>query len=132
MVEMLFVLIIIGILSTLALPQMLRSVTKKYQREAKDCLTQVYQKEHQYFDTTGVFLLPGGVASASNTQALASLGLYLTSETKHSYRVIAGDETGPGGFTVVAEAEILPTGRPDWIEINSLGMLVVVLDASDN
>lgn len=90
LIELLVVIIIIGILSTIALPSFLRMINLGQEVEAKNFLSYIAKLQHQYHTEQGKF--------SSSTE---SLGSSLPNETEnYSYFVFADNNNLKGAIHI--------------------------------
>ncbi len=127
LVEVMIVVVIIGILVGLAVPNFTRSTVKAKQTEAKLILKQIYTMQQTYREEYDTFWVPseGQTASAENPDAFSELGIELMSEARYTYSIIATDMT----FTAIATANNLDTDETEdkW-QIDQDGTLLALVD----
>jgi type II secretory pathway pseudopilin PulG len=94
----------IGILAAILLPQFMQQSTNSKQSEARLILKQIYTNEQAYRQKGVVnsYFIPGGVADSSNRFALNEIWIELPPGAKYSYRISGGTNT----FTATAKANI--------------------------
>ena len=128
LIELLIVLVIIGILAGLAIPQYMSYTTKAKQVEAKELLHQIYLLERAYFHNNDQYWIPGpGVtANRSNPYAFDSLGVEIMKSARYTY-VIAGDQNH---FTATATTNLDDDPALDIWQIDETGELRVISDDS--
>lgn len=125
--ELLIVLVIIGILAGLAIPQYMSSTVKAKQTEAKELLHQIYLMERSYFENHDQYWIPApGVAAAKDNQfAFDSLGVEVMKSARYTY-TITGDQDH---FVAAAVAERLDDDPAiDKWQIDETGELRVIMD----
>ena len=97
LLELLIVVIIVGILAGVALPQFSNMTRRARQSEAQNMLGSILTAEALYYNENGVF---------TNTMARLLVDLPAESANEHwNYAVTAGDNTvGPVGVTATGDA----------------------------
>jgi prepilin-type N-terminal cleavage/methylation domain-containing protein len=127
LLELLIVLVIIGILAGLAIPQYMSSTTKAKQTEAKELLHQIYLMERSYQQNHDQYWIPvaGLAANKDNPYAFDTLGVEIMKSARYTY-TINGDQDH---FTATATAERLDDDPAiDQWQIDQTGELKVIID----
>lgn len=128
LIELLIVLVIIGILAGLAIPQYMSYTTKAKQVEAKELLHQIYLLERAYYHNNDQYWIPGSgvAANRSNPYAFDSIGVEIMKSARYTY-VITGDENH---FTATATANLDDDPAIDQWQIDETGELRAISDDS--
>ena len=134
LIELMIVVVIIGVLASLALPRFMRTTTKSKQSEAKGILKQIYTMEQTYRVENDVYFVTGSAASATNPFAFADLGLgvEIMTSAKYTYTLTSTDN-GVNNFTCTATSSILDDDvfLDSWT-IDQSGVLQAVSDDALN
>jgi prepilin-type N-terminal cleavage/methylation domain-containing protein len=93
LLELLIVLVIIGILAGIAIPQYMSSTVRAKQTEAKELLHQIYMLERSHFQNNDSYWIPAAstVADKSNSFAFDTIGVEIMKSARYSY-TITGDQ----------------------------------------
>lgn len=127
LIELMIVVVIIGILAALAIPQFMRAGAKAKQSEAKEVLKQIYTMQRAYFIEYESYCLNGVVADATNQTAYALLAVSIMPSARYSYTMTV---IGQSQFTCTARANLDDDVAIDTWTIDHNGNLVNVLDDS--
>ena len=109
LIELLIAVIIVGILSTLALPQFQRAMERARQAEARDMLGHIYQAEKLYFAETNTYI---NITPTANP-TMAAVPPDAAPDTFFTYAVTGATATA---FTATATRKIQgnPGRAPSW------------------
>ena len=100
LMELLIVVIIVGILSTLALPQFPRAMERARQAEARAMLGQIYQAERIYYAEKDFYV----TATPANNPTVASIPADTSPDNYFKYAVAVPE--GGATFTATATRKI--------------------------
>lgn len=104
LIELMIVVTIIGILTTLAIPRFMQSTTKTKQSEVKMVLKQIYVNQRTYRQQSfnNVYFATGAVASGANPTAFNQIWVEIQPGAKYQYTmVVAGNN-----FVITGEGNI--------------------------
>jgi len=125
--ELMIVVVIIGILAALAIPQFMRAGAKSKQSEAKEVLKQIYTMQRAYFIEYDSYCLNGVVADATNQTAFAILAVEIMPTARYTYTMTV---IGQNQFTCTARANLDDDATIDTWTIDNNGNLVNNIDDS--
>ena len=129
LIELMIVVVIIGILASMAIPRFMAVSTKNKQSEAKLILKQIYTNQRTYRQQGTGYYIPAGPASAAAPNALMLIWVEIPSSSMYVYTINATANT----FTATATSDLLdddPT--QDIWQIDNLGELVCLSDDSQS
>ncbi len=134
LVELMIVVVIIGILASLAIPRFMRATTKAKQSEAKGILKQIYTLQMAYRVDHDQYFITAASADSANPNTFADLGLgvEVMVVAKYIYTITSTD-AGLSNFTATANATGLDDdATPDTWTINQTGAIAVTSDDALN
>ena len=130
LIELMIVVVIIGILASLALPYFMGAAARSKQAEAKTILKQVHVQQMAYYQEYEVYWLTGATMNNANPTAFARLFIDQTSPVRYSYTITSAS-AGTSDFLVtatVAAPGLDDDPAPDVWTIDDAGVLVNVSD----
>jgi prepilin-type N-terminal cleavage/methylation domain-containing protein len=88
LIELMIVVVIIGILASLAIPRFMRAGTRAKQSEAKKILKQLYVNQRAYFQENGAYWDPAGASlSIATPKAYAPILAELMPPARYVYTI---------------------------------------------
>jgi prepilin-type N-terminal cleavage/methylation domain-containing protein len=124
LIELMIVVVIIGILATMAMPRFMRIAAKAKQSEAKQLLKQIYTMQEAYFGMHEHYCLDGIVAASATPFAFAQIHVDVMLPARYSYTMAATQST----FTCTATGNIDTDGTIDTWTIDDQGNLINTID----
>lgn len=95
------VVVIIGILASIAIPRFMTVAAKSKQTEAQQILKQIYVNQRSYYQESGAYWDPGGVIlTPANPNAYRPILVELMLPARYSYSIVVNG----GGFVATATA----------------------------
>ena len=114
LIELLIVIIIIGILATIAMPQLAKMVERARLAEAMTNLSSIYTAEQAYYFDNDQY-----ITCANNAAINTSLGVDVTRSKYFSYCTLAtGGTTNPNGFCAAIRLAGVYTGNFVQVRFN--------------
>lgn len=129
LIELMIVVVIIGLLASLAIPRFMSATTREKQNEVKMILKQMYVNQRAYRQANNSYWGDGMTAdsAAANRQNFAPLTIDIMATSKYSYAISATQNT----FLVTGTATGLDDDpAPDVWTIDNNGVLTMVSDDS--
>lgn len=126
LIELMIVIVIIGILATIAIPRFMKVSVKTKQAEAQAILKQIYVSQHAYRQqsATNAYFNPGAVASAANPNVLHPIWVDIMSSARYAYTVNANGTS----FTATATANLDDDATVDTWTMDQDGNLSNTID----
>lgn len=126
LIELMIVVVIIGILASMALPRFMKAGVRSKQSEAKLILKQVYVMEQTYRQEYESYWGNGAVASKGATTGFARILPEIALTARYTYTLLVPDANH---FTCTAQADSLDDDTaPDIWTINETGSLTCISD----
>ena len=134
LIELMIVVVIIGILASLAIPRFMAASSKSKQTEAKGVLKQIHLLQAAYRQEYDKYWIVGGAMNAANPSTFNRLGLDLAQPARYSYTLTSADA---GVSTYLATATVAAPGldddpTPDIWTIDQSGLMQSVSDDATN
>ncbi len=130
LIELMIVVVIIGILASLALPYFMSASARAKQSEAKTILKQVHVQQMAYFQEYEIYWITGAAMDDANPAAFARLFIDQTSPVRYTY-TISSTTAGTSDFLVtatIAAPGLDDDAAPDTWTIDQEGALQATSD----
>lgn len=128
LIELMIVVVIIGILASMAIPRFMAVSTRNKQSEAKLILKQIYTNQRTYRQQGTGYFIPTGPASAATPNVLMSIWVEIPTSSMYVYTINATANT----FTATATSNLDDDATEDIWQIDNLGELVCISDDSQS
>ena len=125
LIELFIVVVIIGILASMAIPRFMKTTAKNKQAEAENILKQIYVHQRVYRQEYNTYAGNGQSASAGGNFAI--LGIELMASARYTYVIIA-DSTS---FSVTATANLDDDATIDTWTIDETGNLQCTMNDAE-
>lgn len=130
LIELMIVVVIIGILASLALPYFMGASARAKQSEAKTILKQVHVQQMAYFQEYEIYWVTAAAMNDANPAAFARLFIDQTSPVRYTYTITSAT-AGTRDFLVTATIGapgLDDDAAPDTWTIDERGALQAVSD----
>lgn len=122
LIELMIVVVIIGILASLAIPRFMQASVKTKQSEAKQMLKQIYTMQHSFrMGAVPATYGDNGLTIAAFTGGqFPQIGVEVQATARYTYAIVATATT----FTATATADLDDDATVDTWTIDQLGTLL--------
>lgn len=122
LIELMIVVVIIGILASLAIPRFMEATNKSKQSEVKLILKQIYVNERTFRQASlaNTYYQPPGIASSASPQAFSQLWVEIMNDCRYSFSIVATNNT----FLCTATANLDDDADIDTWTIDHNGILL--------
>jgi len=126
LIELMIVVVIIGVLASMAIPRFMRATSKAKMSEARQLLKQIYTMQHAYRLENDTYTCNGLTASSAAQNAFNPIGVEIGASARYSYAMTADAVS----FTCVATANLDDDVINDVWQIDQNGTLTHTTDDS--
>jgi len=126
LIELMIVIVIIGILASLAIPRFVANIHRSKQTEAQLILKQIFTNQMAQIGEHNTFGANGLSASAADPNGLIGIGIQITDGAVYTYTIAVTN--GGRDFTATAAGNIDPDATLDTWTIDQDGVITHTID----
>lgn len=126
LIELMIVVVIIGILASLAIPRFMQATVKTKQSEAKQMLKQIYTMQHSYrMGSVPQSYGDNGLSIAAGAGGMfPQIGVEIQATARYTYSIVANATS----FTATATANLDDDATVDTWTVDQLGTLTCTIN----
>jgi len=128
LIELMIVVVIIGIVSSMAIPRFMKATTKSKQSEAKQILKQIYVMQRAYRQEHDTYCC-NGESMGPNTGSIPTLGVETMESAKYNYLITVTDAIH---FTATATANLDDDEVIDTWTVDETGDIVCTINDANS